>query len=752
MSYLQERLNALQITDENNGIYATNIDNKPQQFHFFSENKNGDIVINYLDLNGKIVYYGEGENQRNPKPFARIRYEQPKDPKRKYYQPEKTKPYPFCTPSILKMYKEKAECKTLFVTEGEFKAFVLSNFNLPCFGIGGIHNFKTKEKDSMHPYILDFIKECKVRNVILLFDADCLKVEWEEGKDLATRLINFHAAVTTFNELLKNYNVTVYFSHVYKESEFKGIDDLLYNGICEQNTVIQELTSLTEGANQRKYINTYKITGISYTKIQKIFWLDNVQSFFDNNSSQLENKDFVYKGTSYYVDENGKVVSSWKGELKLYIRVGTDYYKKTVDISSKGIKELNLTAWNTKEFSVDFDDSKLFKRQIPKYDGFANEPENDPEKFKQTIVPEKDGIKSVLYNRYIPITHELKEGEWNNINKLLHHIFDYKNTSGEPLYEFAIDYLQLLYMRPIEKLPVICLVSKENKTGKTTFLNLLQNIFLENMRIIDNARIESKFNGSYIGKLIVAIDETLIEIKKEDVKNRIRAIATNDNVSLEEKYGNAKQVSNISKLIMCSNRENNFMKIDEEENRYCVIKVPTLKDTEDRELLEKMTKEIPAFLYFLKNRKLHYEAKTRLYFDEKVFETPQLKHIMERTQDRLEQNVNEVIKEQFFMQQKDVIRLSLSILTKLVQENYRFADKSRISNYLNDSGYKVKNSSPCTYKIDYETTDKFRDRYYELSAKDFLNENELIELESEKRNAMNEGIEFPETHEAAPFE
>lgn len=40
-----------------------------------------------------------------------------------------------------------------------------------------------------------------------------------------------------------------------------------------------------------------------------------------------------------------------------------------------------------------------------------------------------------------------------------------------------LDYLQLLYLYPIQKLPILLLVSEERNTGKSTFLNFLKAIF-----------------------------------------------------------------------------------------------------------------------------------------------------------------------------------------------------------------------------------------------------------------------------------
>ena len=509
MSYFEDRLKQLHITDKNNVYKTRDAEGRSINFHFFTETDKGDISINYIGIDGAVEEY-ETEN-RKIRRFSRIRLQNPKGDM-KYKQPEGTETLPFVTPEILKTYKKGEKVATLYIVEGEFKAFAMSNFGLATFGIGGIHNFKDKKKDNIHPYIIEYCRKCQVNNIVLLFDADCLKVEWKEDKELTTRLKSFYSALNTFNEYLKPHNITLYFSHIVADSEDKGIDDVLYGGRADQKLVINELEGLLTGTNERKYILTYLISGTSPFKIQRIFGLDSAKTFYENNIKGLENKEFIYKGNPYYADENGKLAVSWKGQQKNYVRIGTEYYKKIVEKAPNKQTEINIVRWSKENINQDFHNSKEFIKMIEKCDAFTNIPENDPEKYQQIIISEKDGITSRLYNRYSPVTHVPEEGSWRTINKLLHHIFDYKNVAGESLYDFALDYIQLLYTQPIKHLPILCLVSKERGTGKTTFLNLLRAIFVENMRILDSERLMSKFNGSWAGKLIVSVDESFINM------------------------------------------------------------------------------------------------------------------------------------------------------------------------------------------------------------------------------------------------
>ncbi|MBQ3594161.1 MAG: DUF3854 domain-containing protein [Bacteroidales bacterium] len=728
MSYIEDRLKILHITDKINTYKATDIDGHSINFKFFTETDKGDISINYIGLDGVVEVY-ETEN-RKIRSFSRTRFQVPKGDM-KYGQPSGSPVLPFITPEILKRYKKSEETETLYIVEGEFKAFAMSNFGLPTIGIGGIHNYKSNKKDDIHPYILDFCHRCKVKNIVLLFDADCLKVEWKEDKELTTRLSGFYTALNKFNEYLKPHNLTLYFSHIVADSKYKGIDDVLYGG-SDQKLVISELEGLLTGTNERKYILTYLITGTSPFQIQRIFGLDSVKTFYELNIEILKNKEFIYKGNPYYADENGKLAVSWKGQQKNYVRIGVDYYKKIVEKAPNGQTEINIIKWSKENIRQDFHNSKEFINMIEKCDAFTNVPENDPNKYKQIIVSEKDGITSRLYNRYSPIYHIPAEGSWRTINKLLHHIFDYKNVAGESLYDFALDYIQLLYTQPVKHLPILCLVSKERGTGKTTFLNLLRAIFIENMRILDSERLMSKFNGHWAGKLIVSVDESFINMdEKNGAGNKLKMIATNATIPCEGKGKDSTEVPNISKLILCSNDEYNFVKIDMEENRYCIIKVNPIEETKDPHMFDRMVEEIPAFLYFLKNRQLYYPEKSRLWFDERIFETEALNKIKERTENTSIKNIKEVIKEQFFIQEAAQIKLSAKVIFELVKEQYRFITPLMIKEWLKDNGYRVSTATTFQYKYSYDCVEfmNAKDRCYTFHINQFLSPEEMEELD-----------------------
>ena len=137
-------------------------------------------------------------------------------------------------------------------------------------------------------------------------------------------------------------------------------------------------------------------------------------------------------------------------------------------------------------------------------------------------------------------------GPWRNIQMLVEHIF------GEQ-YEYGLDYLQLLYLRPTQKLPILLLVSEERNTGKTTFLNFLKSVFEDNATFNTNEDFRSKFNSDWAGKLLVMVDEALLT-RRED-SERLKNLSTAKTYKAEAKGKDRDEINFFAKFVMCSNNE-----------------------------------------------------------------------------------------------------------------------------------------------------------------------------------------------------
>ena len=250
-----------------------------------------------------------------------------------------------------------------------------------------------------------------------------------------------------------------------------------------------------------------------------------------------------------------------------FIRVGTTLYKIVDQPRIDGGYVRKRIAWNSETLRQDY--GKDYMAGIPKYDGFCTVPDH---------VDYKPVVGKFL-NLYEPISHRPQEGDFPCIRSLVEHIF------GEQ-YEQGMDYLQLLYLYPIQKQPILLLVSEERNTGKSTFLNFLKAIYQNNVTFNTNEDFRSQFNSDWAGKLLIMVDAG--------------------------------------------------------ETRYWVRKIVPLK-SDDTDFLQKLKTEIPAFLHFLQHRQLSTGKESRMWFNPKLLETDALRKIIRSNRNRLEIEMAELL-------------------------------------------------------------------------------------------------------------
>ena len=294
-------------------------------------------------------------------------------------------------------------------------------------------------------------------------------------------------------------------------------------------------------------------------------------------------------------------------------RIGTAYYKLVSRPNAAGELIECRIPWTIEAIRQDY--GKDFVAGIPKYDGFC-------------CVPAHVGYQPVVgtfLNKYAAISHAPVEGDFPTIRAIVAHIF------GEQ-YELGMDYLQLLYLRPTQKLPILLLVSEERNTGKSTFLNFLKAIFEGNATFNTNENFRSQFNDDWNGKLIILVDEVLLN-KRED-SERLKNLSTTYNYKMEAKGRDREEVSFFAKFVLCSNNEHLPVIIDPGETRYLVRKVERLT-VEDTNFLAKAKEEIPALLHFLGERKLSTAEESRMWFAHELIATDALRKIIRANRNRL---------------------------------------------------------------------------------------------------------------------
>jgi hypothetical protein len=400
-----------------------------------------------------------------------------------------------------------------------------------------------------------------------------------------------------------------------------------------------------------------------------------IQNSNQNGSVLVENfsNDTETNGNSYGTDYQAVAKKSLREKLKKYIRVGTDYFKMAYIPNNYGFKEKRLKKWNKETIKDDFGTKNNPKPylSVRKFEGFCNVPGNS----------NYQRVHRGHWNIYEPISHKISVGECQNTLDFIRHIFGEK-------YEVGLDYLTILYRYPKQILPILCLVSSERHTGKSTFLKWLQAVFQQNMAVVPNDSIQKNFNAHFVNKLIIAIDETYIGMDKKEVAERIKQMATADKAFIEYKGKDSEQIDFYGKLVMCSNNETDFIQIDEQEIRYFVNKVNLLPENRqnDRLLEACLVPEIPCFLHLLQTRAITHEKKSRAWFDKEVLKTDALQRVMRETRPAYQIAIDEFIEDCFVNFDIEQLEFQVIDICAQIKDKVRYLDYNRVRKYLYDKG------------------------------------------------------------------
>ena len=345
-----------------------------------------------------------------------------------------------------------------------------------------------------------------------------------------------------------------------------------------------------------------------------------------------------------------------------FIRVGTTLYKLVNQPRLNGGYVKKRIVWNNETLRQDY--GKHFLATIPKYDGFCTIPDH---------VNYRPIVDKFL-NLYEPIDHQPKEGDFSHIQSLVGHIF------GEQ-YELGMDYLQLLYLHPIQKLPILLLVSEERNTGKSTFLNFLKALFQNNVTFNTNEDFRSQFNSDWAGKLLIVVDEVLLN-RRED-SERLKNLSTTLSYKVEAKGKDRDEIAFFAKFVLCSNNEYLPVIIDAGETRYWVRKIDRLQ-SDDTDFLQKLKTEIPAFLYHLQHRQLSTEKESRMWFAPSLLRTEALQKIIRSNRNRLEIEMCELMRDIMASTGIDTLSFCCNDILTLLANSYVKAEKHQVRKVLQE--------------------------------------------------------------------
>lgn len=309
-----------------------------------------------------------------------------------------------------------------------------------------------------------------------------------------------------------------------------------------------------------------------------------------------------------------------------YVRVGTDYFKEIKSKDRYGIIRSELIGWKRQSIVDDYGTPEL--KRIERFDAFTTDPNNI--EYKRVV-----GGKYNLYNEasfnYIDVSNiskkELEEMcKWSLI--FTRHVF------GEQ-YDLGLKYIKILWEMPKQILPILTLVSGGRHTGKSTFAYWISIITGENSVILNPQDIDSTFNGSYANKNILIIEESKFDNEKSIEK--IKNLSTQEKITVNTKFIRHHSVPFFGKVIITSNNEDKFIRMDTEEIRYWVRKLEEISDEiYNEDMKGSLISEIPAFLTYIRDYvTIDDLGKTRMMFTSEMIRTKALDKVKKESRSTL---------------------------------------------------------------------------------------------------------------------
>lgn len=633
------------------------------------------IKINYYAPQGGTVFY-QANGAKWPKPFTRIRFmpEIAKQKGTRYLQPAKSGVQVFIPPKTFFAVTSKTKIERLVITEGEFKSASLDVRGVMCVGLTGINNFadsnsrdeNTGKLTKLHESLEYIIQTCKVERIVVIHDADARWLSFDPDnneKDWSKRPRIFYNAVYKLVQMFLPYIhddgiKSIVYKHVQtKYIEYaKGVDDLLEKLPHEADEIVAEALKLTDN---KVYFDCIDVTNVASSKdaAQKLaayFGTTSPSKLYNVYQNEIKNSPFRYQRAIWGYTENGLKLLA-HDDSNNFIRVASKWFKIVQNINVFGEPEQEIKPWSIEEIKRDYENAQHgtfipgFIKTLKRYDNFTNYPDFTVNYRRQILGN---------YNLANPLPHKPLKGKFPTIAKFLCHVFsgdpatisanqdDIANVEDSQLTVF-IDWLTIALRIPTQNLIVPVLVSEKNKTGKTTLLEFVSYLFgTNNSAILNNERFKTKFNAHYISKHIIGIDEGFLSSDKKAEKESMKQLVTAKYQFMELKGVNMEKIPFYGKIIMTSNDETRVMQIEESEDRWFIVLVPTFKE-EIPDILQKMREEISAFLYFLFTRDIFHPKKTRFWFARKSYWTAQAGKIVKSSKSMLEQNIDHLIKSKF---------------------------------------------------------------------------------------------------------
>jgi hypothetical protein len=781
LSFFNQRMLPLGLTDDNNYFEVKDEEAefpRPSTYKIkvFSEDEAGNILIVYWTIQGELITYvkmGDGKTSHLNGKVKNYTIKRLKEPKgdMKYQMPTGQGTHPWFPPALVEKFKKGERIETLYLTEGVFKAWRAQLDGVDMVGLTSITHYMDSETRGIHSDIAKLIEVCEVQNVVILWDGDCLNISEKDltRRDPITRRPKgFFNAAKKISQLIAKikfkktrHHPSVFFMHPKSDmmpNKPKGIDDVLIEPELQDKkpAILHDLKAIKEEGYWFYKANITEST----QGLWRYFALDDAKVFFQRHELKIGVNEWYFHDDKYkYNDEKNELellVPGWATSIRW---IGDDFFVERLipGASTDRRKLIPIKATTLKQLYGN--DYMNYIRQ-GHHVAFCNVPNHFD--YEQVIIKED----KKFYNRYFPFRHVPAEGRYPKTLEFIKHIFGDYDVNHAPTgnkiksWELGLDYIQLLLCHPTQILPVLCLYSPENNTGKSTFGKLLLSLFGDNAVLISNHDLQSEFNDTFSDKLLAICEETLLERKKE--AERIKALSTQPQILVNTKGVAAYSIDFFCKFQFYSNNKR-MIYVTKHDERFWIIQVPKAKG-DNPKLLDEMRQEIPAFIKHLRERKMATENESRMHFHPSLVRTKAFEETVKVNEPQEATNIREEIKDMFLLDSEiETIEMTMKDIQKeffTAKANQKWITEI-LKDYLNidlerdDNGIAVPRRGKYIkhemHEINFGGETRFeiravekptKGRHYVFHRKDFVSNNETSFIDTDNPEKAKEASAF----------
>ncbi|MFR9546039.1 MAG: primase-helicase family protein [Rikenellaceae bacterium] len=210
--------------------------------------------------------------------------------------------------------------------------------------------------------------------------------------------------------------------------------------------------------------------------------------------------------------------------------------------------------------------------------------------------------------------YEVQTDHCNTIIKVIQHI---AKLSSSP--DILLDYLQIAYCNPSQKLPVVVLTSKAQGTGKSTFFQIVELMFGGNTFIGSVDDISGNFTAGWAHSQMICLEESSTDRRAQN--DRIKYLTTTTQIKYEPKGVDPTPPPFFGKILIANNNEDSPIYLQDTDQRYMVLRVAKVEEY-DPNLMRSIKAEMGYFLRWLTTeRELTTTNESRLWFAQSIIET-----------------------------------------------------------------------------------------------------------------------------------